>query len=155
MSNPDYTELLELASDIIQDKKVLKLKVGGFSMFPYLVGGDLICVEFCSFDELRIGDILVFKSFNNWIAHRLINKNKIENKVLLVTKGDSCKYPEMPIDEKTFIGKVISFERKGRIIRFDSNHRKFINLIFAKISQWVPLFFVYYLKVNRKLKSFF
>ena len=147
--------MLELASEIINNKTNLKLKVGGFSMFQYLVAGDLICVEYCSFDGLNIGDIIVFKSFNNWIAHRLIKKIKINNKTLLITKGDTCRFPEKPIVEEVYVGKVISFERKGRIYILNNNYRKIINYIFAKISHWFPLILIYNLKVNRKWNKLF
>jgi signal peptidase I len=91
------------------------------SMSPSLMAGDLIAWTPANINDVKIGDVIVFKSWLSWpdeklIVHRVIDIKTESGKVALVTKGDANNYtdqagphiPEPYVIEKNFIGKSIS-----------------------------------------------
>jgi signal peptidase I len=89
----------------------------GPSMYPTIRSGDGLRVdkEF-NFDQLKIGDVIVFKNaekdFN--IVHRILRK--IETGY--ITRGDNnTKYDPNTITVELFIGKVYAFKRKNKIVK--------------------------------------
>jgi hypothetical protein len=83
--------------------------------------GDLIAWTPSSINDIKIGDVIVFKRWLKWpeeklIVHRVVGVKNEFGKVALVTKGDANNYtdqagahiPEPYVIEKNFIGKSIS-----------------------------------------------
>lgn len=97
------------------------------SMSPALFEGDVLPWISCSMDDVRTGDIIVYKSANSWegdvfIAHRVVERVN----GTFITKGDSNNYtdqagphiPEPPINGKMLKGKAIMFGRQPLKIPF-------------------------------------
>jgi len=107
-------ELYELTDELLNSNQRVRLKVGGYSMFPMLREGDEIIVSKCNINEIMPGDVVVFKRNTKWIAHRLLKKTTGNNSTILITKGDSCKLNDEPFNENNLCGKVVLFYRKGK-----------------------------------------
>jgi len=93
-------------------------------MEPILGKGDILLWIPIKIEEIKIGDIVVFKSYTKWpneklIAHRVTNIkiDKSTNREILETKGDANQwkdqdnpYMNMPyIQEDAIQGKVVCF----------------------------------------------
>lgn len=113
-SDEIHNGLYDFTEQLLGNKRQVRIKVGGYSMYPYLRNEDIITVERCSFSELKKGDIIVFKSNNKWIAHRLLKKSSGGNNNTLTARGDTCAKKDPPITENNYIGKVISYSRKSK-----------------------------------------
>lgn len=135
-------ELYELTDDLLNSNQQVKLKVGGYSMFPLLRNGDEIIINRCHISELNIGDVVVFKTGDKWIAHRLHKKVSENNKTILITKGDSCNFKDLPVTEENFVGKVISFFRKGKEKNINSDFYKKMNRSFVRLSGLFTFFII-------------
>jgi signal peptidase I len=135
-------ELYELTDNLLNYNQQVKLKVGGYSMFPLLRNGDEIIINKCPISELNIGDVVVFKTGNKWIAHRLHKKVSENNKTFLITKGDSCTFKDSPVTEENFVGKVISFFRKGKEKNINSNFYKKLNRSFVRFYKLFTFFII-------------
>lgn len=139
LSEKIYDELYELAGSLLAGDHQLKLKVGGFSMFPFLRAGDVITIQKCSVEDVSRGDIIVFRKANKWVAHRLINAESSGSETILITRGDSCKKYDAPVTSESFVGKVISYSRNGKekIIvnrkKPSSRELHFMRIVFLKI----------------------
>lgn len=60
------------------------------SMYPLFERGDaVITKEITDIDEIKIGDVIKFKSGNEYIIHRVYDIDKIDNEVRIITKGDN------------------------------------------------------------------
>ena len=111
------------------------------SMYPTLKSGDgLTLYTYTSFDEVCIGDIIIYphpeKPFD--VVHRIIKK--YDNSV--ITRGDNNnKIDPYFIKFEDIIGKVISAKRETRLISLLSGRRGYLLhrlLIFKKFT--IPYF---------------
>lgn len=104
--------------------------VSSGSMIPNLNVGDYVIIKYgssnssndnSSFNKLKIGDIIVFKTpgvstdgEHKVIVHRvaqIINADSTDGERIIRTKGDanpySIRYLDYPIKEENYIGKVV------------------------------------------------
>lgn len=83
-------------------------------MFPFLRQGDVITIQKCIISEVFPGDIIVFRSGDKWIAHRLIKTKSENGKMILICRGDACKKYDAPFSSEAFVGKVVSYTRNEK-----------------------------------------
>ncbi|MEN8155163.1 MAG: signal peptidase I [Acidobacteriota bacterium] len=104
----------------------------GKSMKGVFSYGDLLIIEGCEIGRLHPGDIIAFKDTgeknkSDPISHRVIKKSKNS----LITRGDNNRYPDThPVTEKDLLGKITSFERKGKSFKVPGGIR---NLYLARV----------------------
>ena len=95
----NYNTLLGLTDELLASKDNVRLYVGGNSMYPHLRRGDYVTITKTPFQQLKAGDIIVFKSFNKYIAHRIIKIIKTSEGNQVIPKGDSCKKADTPVSK--------------------------------------------------------
>jgi len=102
------------------------------SMSPSLIEGDIIAWTPTTMNDIKIGDVVVFKSYVSWpgeklVVHRVADIIKdSKGEPLLETKGDANKWtdqagphiPEPYIREDHVIGKAVSIEQQPLKIPF-------------------------------------
>ena len=145
-------DLYEFCDELLDSNSKIKLKVGGYSMYPVLKNGDIITINKCKINELKTGEIVVFKTRDKWIAHRLL-KIRNGNELMLITKGDTCKHKDPVFTEEDFAGKVISFSRKSKEVNLNNSFRKFVGIFIARLSLVLTPLFILNLWIINKLKS--
>ena len=101
---------------LILSGKVRVAVVEGISMEPTLHTGDMVVIEKKPPDEIEVGDVVVYKSGNRYIIHRVIDKFRMGGTMCFVIKGDNnpipdigsprCKGKGVPYDE--IVGVVYS-----------------------------------------------
>lgn len=72
------------------------------SMSPTINVGDVVIVKITK--EVNENDIIVFKEENNFITHRLIQKEEGQ----IISKGDANNSEDKSITEDSILGKVIT-----------------------------------------------
>ena len=78
------------------------------SMNPIYYRGDALMVDKCSIKDIKLGDILVFKSDKRIITHRVIKIYKENDQIKFITKGDSNKTRDNIIsDDSNIMGKGV------------------------------------------------
>jgi signal peptidase I len=100
-------------SDQAPDMPVLLQVVSG-SMSPLLEPGDNIYMEFTPPESLKRGDIVVFYKGDSLVTHRLISINPRG----CLTKGDALLHCDPLIDLDDIAGRVVAFDRRGKVTRF-------------------------------------
>jgi len=84
--------------------------VEGISMHPTLENGDLIVMDRTNFDNLKVGDIIVFDSsiYNFRIVHRIIDIGTSNGDRILFTQGDNNHIPDPSyVKRSDYIGKYV------------------------------------------------
>ncbi len=116
---------------IVSDTTFPMSVVSSHSMRPSLFEGDIVPWIPCSIDEVKKGDIVVYKSSISWndkrlIVHRVVDITNKNGKIFLLTKGDANNYtdqagphiPEPPINNEMLEGKLITIGRQPLKIPF-------------------------------------
>ncbi|MCF8256631.1 MAG: hypothetical protein K9J06_03710 [Flavobacteriales bacterium] len=112
-------ETFGLGGQMLAEGRTVKLRLGGYSMWPFLLPGDVATIAPVKADEVLLGDVLVFDRGDRWIAHRLISKETKGKNHVLRTRGDSCINEDAPFKEEKLRGKVVEVQRGRRVFRLD------------------------------------
>lgn len=135
------SELLNLSGELLNDGVALRFRMDGYSMYPTFKAGSIGVVEKCNPKLLKRGDIVVFRSNSQLVAHRLINISQQDNKTYYTARGDKNRFYDKPFSEADLIGKIVSFSKKGNEISLNSwafRLKSFLIMAFHPMLQ--PLF---------------
>lgn len=135
------SELLNLSGELLNDGVSLRFRMDGYSMYPTFKPGTVGVVEKCDPQSLKRGDIVVFRSNAQLIAHRLIRISQKEDKTYFIARGDRNRFYDKPCSEADLIGKIVSFSKKGKTISLNSwafRLKSFLIMAFHPMLQ--PLF---------------
>jgi signal peptidase I len=118
----------ELQEDNFHRSGLGWFKVVSGSMYPVIEINDRVLVKKIAIDTVKSGDIILFKIDGKFIVHRIIKIMKKDGSTVILQKGDAKSYPSM-IFLESIVGKVISIEKRNRIIELDSLQGKCINIL--------------------------
>jgi len=142
MKQTDLTnQLLDFAETILDDDHSLSIKMQGYSMYPTLRAGDVGNVQKCVPEDLKIGDIIVFRSNNKLVAHRLIQIKSTKGIRFYLTKGDKNYHFDPPFTDESLVGILKTFTRKNRVIKIDALKMKIQRFNALHLSKISILFF--------------
>jgi len=153
-------KILKLSEDLLQDGLFLKIQLGGYSMFPFFRAGDIALVQRVDMNTVRIGSVIVFKSYDKLIAHRVLKVNYNNEDITFICKGDSVIHDDPIVTVNNFIGIVKEITR-SYIIIYKSDRSFIKSLFFAKMSPYSAYIFrsavvliVFINKILNKLYSY-
>ena len=127
--------------------------VQGQSMKPLIQDGNYITFRpLKNGEKVKFGDIAVFTSKSGLIAHRIVDRISIDDKVWFREKGDNNFYPSV-IREDAVLGKVVKIKKKNFSINLAKWHWFFINRIFGYY--WKVLFGILELFIKNKNNIFY
>ena len=137
-------QLVEMAESLLDENRTLSFRMQGNSMFPTMKEGDLGYVEKCTPDELKIGDVVVFKANEKLVAHRLTSMFYQNGVRVFETKGDKNSFHDAPFTSEELVGKITSIQRKNRLRRLDSPLMRFQRFTSSYLSiLLIPAFDLY------------
>jgi hypothetical protein len=121
----DGLELHEFGKELANSGAFLRLEVRGWSMYPFLKDKDVVDISFVHMNEIVIGDVVVFRSGDRLLAHRVVGVISDELGICLRVRGDSFCQEDPPVAETDFFGRVEAihrYRRTGhRVIRLDQS----------------------------------
>jgi ATP-binding cassette subfamily B protein len=145
--------LLDFAETLLDENHTLSIRMKGYSMYPTLKAGDIGMLDKCSPEELKIGDIVVFKAHDKLIAHRLIEVFHKDEVRMFMTKGDKNCYKDAPFTDEMLMGKITSFQRGNRTIKTDSRRMKFQRFLSLRVPNLTIPFYNVFLRLNNRFVS--
>jgi ATP-binding cassette subfamily B protein len=148
-----HSELLDLAEILIDNDHQLQLRMQGFSMFPTLQPGDKGLVQKCSASNIKAGDIIVVRKNQTFIAHRLIRIETHGKDTLYICRGDQNGFEDKPAGENEVVGKLVSFERKGRVTNINTPKMNVIRWKMMNLPGWMYLRNKQLLRINGFYKA--
>ncbi|OIP81682.1 MAG: hypothetical protein AUK44_09495 [Porphyromonadaceae bacterium CG2_30_38_12] len=129
------SSLLDFAETLLDDKLTLEIRMQGYSMFPTLKGGEIAYIQKCLPEDVKRGDILVFRHRGKFIAHRLMS---IDKKLQTFTaKGDNNKHFDSTFHFSDLTGIVKTIKRTNgekKINSFGMEVRKQLTITFPTIT---------------------
>jgi ATP-binding cassette, subfamily B, bacterial len=128
-------QLIDIAESLLDDHHILNFSMHGNSMYPTMKEGDCGQVGKCHPDDLKIGDIVVFKLHGKLVAHRLIDIFQQKEVRMFMAKGDKNFQKDAPFTERDIIGIITSIQRNGKTIKIDSRLMKYHHYIAGHFSK--------------------
>ena len=84
------------------------ISIGSNSMAPNINKGDAVVYKKVDIDDIKVGDVLVFKYDGKVIVHRIIDIEEHNKNIVFYTKGDNNENEDgWPIKEDMIIGKCL------------------------------------------------
>jgi len=110
----DFLEWAEM--ELIHNRKI-KLHIGGGSMSPTIENGEIVSVEPADPSSIRIGDIVLLSTLSNTaLIHRVVSIEADPYGQHVVTRGDNCKFEDIPVPIERVMGRAVAVERNGETI---------------------------------------
>lgn len=109
----------DLMSEVVRGAGEASVKVTGFSMLPAIWPGDVLRVRRLSADEVRAGQVVVYRRDGKLVAHRVICAPRGAGEAV-ITRGDSVPLADAPVETSELVGQVVGIGRRGRAVRVES-----------------------------------
>ncbi len=126
-----------VAAEIVKNKELAGLsffETTGFSMWPFLKAGEKLLTKRTQAGNLNVGDIIVYRTDNQLVCHRLIKKIKQRERYLLYVRGDSSVSSPEPITEEMFLGKAMGIIKNGKIVSLNQTKGQLINRLIVLVA---------------------
>jgi hypothetical protein len=133
---PCATEVLNLFEHILRRGTMLRVRVSGRSMKPFLKGEEILTIRSVASSSLRKGDLIFFKSREGCpVVHRIVKKGKNGNEgITFQTKGDALTVPDEPVRDEDILGKVCRVESGPRCVDLERGIWSAVNYLAAAVS---------------------
>lgn len=127
--------LLDLTADLLSRGTRVRFRPSGRSMYPSIREGELITVEPVAPRDVKVADIVLYRSERGLIAHRLVGTQRIQCTALtqssvlsphhfFLLRGDTSSSWDEPVEAHQILGRVVFVERNGRSIALASRGAK-------------------------------
>ena len=127
----------ELLAEVARKFGEIRFKATGDSMLPSVWPGDLLTVRRQSFSEFQSGEIVLYEREDGenaltrsygpaspkgrgFVAHRIVGRNGRQ----LITRGDSLRRNDAPVNEDQVLGRVVCVTRNGRRIGLEFTRKR-------------------------------
>ncbi|MFH1492655.1 MAG: GNAT family N-acetyltransferase [Candidatus Omnitrophota bacterium] len=123
-----FLDLFELKKELLKTD-YFKFKTTSWCMFPVLKKGDTLKIESCSLNDLKIGEIPVYRRNNRLYSHRIVDKHILEGKERIITRPDTAKVRkgllQEELEEEDLLGKVREVERDKKRFPLEKREANF------------------------------
>jgi signal peptidase I len=110
-------------------------------MYPTIRENEAITVEPVTPQDVKAGDIILYRSGESVVAHRVMRIEKGEgNASRFILREDTWGTLDEPIEAEQILGKVVSVERAGRSIDLYSKRvklRLIAHTVASRFKRWV------------------
>lgn len=146
-SNIQFTQI---ADDTLTNGHSLRFRALGSSMTPFIRNGDILTATPTNPNQLRIGEIIFYKTKGgNAIAHRILRIKQANNKLTFNTRGDASTGTYETVEQNQVLGKVTTINRNNKVINPCKFHIRIAGLFWAAIQ---PLGYIL-IRIRYQIKS--
>ncbi len=118
------------------------LRVHGTSMQPWVRPKDIALIRRISIENVRCGDVVLFRRELRLFVHRIVEKRGSLNAAQLFSKGDAHPASDGVVEEQELLGRVMRIYRNGRRIDLDAPRQLALGLFISQLSLhsrfWYP-----------------
>jgi len=130
-------------SNALKRRGRISLRVHGTSMQPWVRPKDIALIRQISIDNVRCGDVVLFRRENHLFVHRIVEKRGSLNAAQLFSKGDAHPTSDGVVQEQELLGRVMRIYRNGQRIDLDAPRHLALGLLISQLSLhsrfWYPL----------------
>jgi signal peptidase I len=129
--------LSELWEEVVIERGASWGQVVSNSMWPAIKKGDRVLVERVLWDDLRFGDIIVFRKGETLSVHRVLAKRGAKTGGCLLEKGDAVLWWSF-VPAEDVVGRVRSIQGPDRTTDVTSGYGRMLQLTLA-VQSYVSL----------------
>lgn len=130
----------EFWSEGLRQGKRLGLKVASDSMRPLMTTGDRIFVEpFPSGRQPLIGEIVLLRTHDGWLVHRIVGTSGSGDSASFLQKGDAGHHAQA-VPVSAVMGRVTAIETRDGTIQLNSRFQSGVRMIAGRSFQLVEWF---------------
>jgi signal peptidase I len=130
-------------ADALKQRGRISLRVHGTSMQPWVRPKDIALIRQISIENVRCGDVVLFRRENHLLVHRIVEKRGSLNAAQLFSKGDAHPTSDGVVQEQELLGRVVRIYRHGQRIDLDAPRQLALGLFISQLSLhsrfWYPL----------------
>lgn len=130
-----YSEL------VLSEGYRLKMPMNGYSMFPVIRPGDIGLIDHFPFNELKPGNVIVFRNSERLVAHRVIRIIENSEGNYIKCKGDATFRSDPLITQNEYIGRITEITRGNKKLDLSSDNQRILSSIIAFFSPFLPPFY--------------
>ena len=115
--------LLDLTTELLSQGATVRFRPSGRSMYPSIREGEVITVEPVAASDVKLADIVLYRSERGLIAHRVIEIASRDARVFRL-QGDASLSCDEPVAAEQILGRVVGVQRNGRSVGLASRGAK-------------------------------
>lgn len=129
--------------DALKRRGRISLRVHGTSMLPWVRPKDIALIRKISIENVRCGDVVLFRRESHLLVHRIVEKRGSLNAAQLFSKGDAHPTSDGVVEGQELLGRVVRIYRNGRRIDLDAPRQLALGVFISQLSLhsrfWYPL----------------
>lgn len=130
-------------ADALKRRGRISLRVHGTSMLPWVRPGDIALIRLISSENVRCGDVVLFRREEHLLVHRIVEKRGSIDAAELFSKGDAHPASDGVVGEQELLGRVVRIYRGGHRINLDAPGQLALGVFISQLSLysrfWYPL----------------
>jgi len=130
-------------ADALKRHGRITLCVHGTSMQPWVRPKDIALIRQTSIENVRCGDVVLFRRENQLFVHRIVEKRGSLHAAQLFSKGDAHPTSDGVVLAQELLGRVMRIYRHDRRIDLDAPRQLALGLFISQLSLhsrfWYPL----------------
>jgi signal peptidase I len=131
--NLNHQDFAALSADVLARKGSLPIKAHGFSMYPFIRNGDIICIQPSGINAFRVGEVVLYHSDEEkLVAHRIIGRRLKNGRIFLRMCGDATLDFNDWIPAGHVLGRVAAILRGHRVLRLDKGLMRVLSVFWAR-----------------------
>ncbi len=107
--------LLDLTTELLSQGATVRFRPSGRSMYPSIREGELITVEPVRASDVKLADIVLYRSETGPIAHRVVEIASRDTLIFRL-RGDASLSCDEPVEAHRILGRVVGVQRNHRSI---------------------------------------
>lgn len=121
---------MEQVEALIDNEQLVKIRVKGNSMFPFLRHDrDLVTLAYPYAESLRAGRIVMFRFKGRQILHRIVS---VRNNIYYIRGDNNRNHAAEYARREDIIGVVTSWKRGGKTVRWDNPRWRLMAFLWVK-----------------------
>src|ERR1700694_6336268 len=129
-------------ADALKRRGRISLRVHGASMQPWVRSKDIALIRRISIENVRCGDVVLFRRENHLFVHRIVEKRGSQDTAQLFSKGDAHPTSDGIVEKQELLGRVMRIYRNGQRIDLDAPGQLALGLFISQLSLhsrvWYP-----------------
>src|SRR5258708_28800924 len=105
-------------------------------MLPWMRPGDISRVRRTNVENVRCGDLVLFRRHNRLLVHRIVDERVKLGVRQVSAKGDAHPDSDGWLEMDELLGRVVVIYRRSRHIRLETRSQVALGRVIAQLSLW-------------------